>query len=376
MSFGRLGALGRGFGHLGALGGAGEPPPASTYTLVATGGSFVFSGDTMAPVVDHILPATGGSFAFTGTAATLTPTVGAVPVNSVAPVISGNVQVGQTLTTTDGTWSNTPTSYAYQWKRDGVSIGSATANTHILVELDAGAAITCEVTASNAGGAGTPAASNSLTIDVYVVYLSQIVDGTDATTYSGGSWDGVSLGTAAANRKIVIFFATRTTTNLPSISSGSVGAASGAEITAEEQANTGGGWIWEYANTADATANISTTFAGAGQLRLGARLYAVYGAGAGTGYHNFQAAGTAVSNASVIIASGGQAISGFYAVSIGNPGTVSWTNSTADGTESVIEGTAGTIDSAHSTTTGTMTITGTAGTSNVLFLATAAYGPS
>jgi hypothetical protein len=176
----------------------------------------------------------------------------------------------------------------------------------VLVELDAGAAITCEVVASNGAGSGSAAASNSLTIDVYVVLTASIAVGTDATTYSGGSWDAVSLGAAAANRKIVIGFVSLNTSSSPSISSGTVGAASGAEITAEEQPTNGlGGWLWEYANTADATANISTTFAAAGQLRLGARVFAVYGAGTGTGYHASASSSATVANNSVVTPANG-----------------------------------------------------------------------
>ena len=39
------------------------------------------------------------------------------PVNTVAPVISGTTTLGSVLTTTNGTWTNSPTSYTYQWKR-------------------------------------------------------------------------------------------------------------------------------------------------------------------------------------------------------------------------------------------------------------------
>ena len=39
----------------------------------------------------------------------------ASPVNSTLPVISRTAQEGQTLTTTNATWTQAPTSYAYQW---------------------------------------------------------------------------------------------------------------------------------------------------------------------------------------------------------------------------------------------------------------------
>lgn len=86
----------------------------------------------------------------------------AVPVNSVAPVISGTPTQGQTLSTTNGTWSNTPTGYNYQWKADGVNISGATANTYLLTASEVGKTLTCSVIAYNALGPGSVALSNSL----------------------------------------------------------------------------------------------------------------------------------------------------------------------------------------------------------------------
>jgi Flp pilus assembly pilin Flp len=40
----------------------------------------------------------------------------AVPANTGLPVISGTPQVGQTLTTSNGTWSNNPSDFDYQWQ--------------------------------------------------------------------------------------------------------------------------------------------------------------------------------------------------------------------------------------------------------------------
>jgi Flp pilus assembly pilin Flp len=40
----------------------------------------------------------------------------AAPANTEVPVISGTPQIGQTLTTTSGAWTNSPTSYDYQWQ--------------------------------------------------------------------------------------------------------------------------------------------------------------------------------------------------------------------------------------------------------------------
>lgn len=84
------------------------------------------------------------------------------PVNTVAPVISGNPMVGQTLSCTTGTWTGTPTiTYAYQWLADAVAITGATSSTYLLTEDEIGADITCEVGATNVVGSDT-ALSNSL----------------------------------------------------------------------------------------------------------------------------------------------------------------------------------------------------------------------
>jgi len=86
----------------------------------------------------------------------------AAPVNTVLPNVTGVAIVGDILTTDDGSWTGSPTSYAYQWKRGATNIGT-NANTYTLVNADAGQSITCVVTATNAGGS-TPATSNAVQI--------------------------------------------------------------------------------------------------------------------------------------------------------------------------------------------------------------------
>ena len=81
------------------------------------------------------------------------------PVNTVLPAITGTEEVGETLTTTNGTWTGTPTpTYTRQWRRDGDDIDGATATTYVLVAEDEGADIDVVVTATNSGGAVTATA--------------------------------------------------------------------------------------------------------------------------------------------------------------------------------------------------------------------------
>lgn len=63
------------------------------------------------------------------------------PVNTVAPAITGTLQVGETLTVSDGTWDPAATSYNRCWTRNGTPIGGAAASTYDLVEDDDGQTI-------------------------------------------------------------------------------------------------------------------------------------------------------------------------------------------------------------------------------------------
>lgn len=74
-----------------------------------------------------------------------------LPVNSVAPAITGTATEGQTLTVSNGTWSNTPDTFARIWMRDGVVISGASSATYQLTAADVGKVITASVKATNLG---------------------------------------------------------------------------------------------------------------------------------------------------------------------------------------------------------------------------------
>jgi hypothetical protein len=77
------------------------------------------------------------------------------PVMTSPPVVSGTPAVGATLSCTMGNWTYVPTSYAYQWLRNGANIAGATASTRLLAAADGGTNISCQVTATNAAGSTT-----------------------------------------------------------------------------------------------------------------------------------------------------------------------------------------------------------------------------
>jgi hypothetical protein len=119
------------------------------------------------------------------------------PVNTVAPNVTGNTYVGDVLTTTDGTWTGTPTSYSYQWKRGATNIGT-NANTYTLVSADANTNITCVVTATNATGS-TNATSNVFVPSALFAPTNITppeIDGLtlwavgDTISFTGNTWDG------------------------------------------------------------------------------------------------------------------------------------------------------------------------------------------
>jgi hypothetical protein len=105
---------------------------------------------------DGDLTPTAMSNAITAALSTVLP-----PANTTAPAVSGTGTVGQTLTCTMGTWTLSPTAYAYQWLRSGAKITGAEAPTHVLITSDSGHNISCRVTASTAAGS-TPADSNAI----------------------------------------------------------------------------------------------------------------------------------------------------------------------------------------------------------------------
>lgn len=114
------------------------------------------------------------------------------PVNTVLPVISGTTTVGQTLSTTTGTWTGSPTGYTYQWKRGGANISGATASTYLLVTADLAATITVTVTATNT--AGNANATSTGVGPVAMSYATWDTATASNVTFSGGNLIATSTG--------------------------------------------------------------------------------------------------------------------------------------------------------------------------------------
>ena len=110
-----------------------------------------------------------------------------IPVNPVAPSISGALTIGATLTGDPGVWGNMEDgSYTYAWTADGTPIPAETGVTLEYAEALMGAQIAFRVTATNDAGT-TTATSPVVQIDA-VTYLSNTVtlDGETVTYPAGG----------------------------------------------------------------------------------------------------------------------------------------------------------------------------------------------
>ena len=133
----------------------------------------------------------------------------AAPVNTVLPAITGFTEEGQTLTCSTGTWTNSPTSYAYQWFRktgSEVAITGAFNATYKPVSADVGATLRCRVRAFNAGGGGSAyqvfsaytasitAASPAPPVNTGLPTISGTTLIFDTLTATGGTWTGASGG--------------------------------------------------------------------------------------------------------------------------------------------------------------------------------------
>ncbi|MFE9457643.1 hypothetical protein [Streptomyces californicus] len=80
------------------------------------------------------------------------------------PVITGAAKVGATLSASTGSWTATPSSYAYQWKADGAAISGATAASYAVPASLLGKKITVTVTARRTGDPDAQGTSAAVTI--------------------------------------------------------------------------------------------------------------------------------------------------------------------------------------------------------------------
>jgi hypothetical protein len=165
----------------------------STYTLVsANSGKFIRS-------VVTITSSTGAGTAYSA----YTRKVDS-PYNTVAPAITGTIRVGETQTSTNGTWSNTPTSYTYQWQSSSNGIlwtniaDSSTAATYIPTFAQANLQLRVTISAVNAVDTATV---TSNVVSGFLPPEATVIPTISGTTTAGltltatsGTWPQTSSG--------------------------------------------------------------------------------------------------------------------------------------------------------------------------------------
>jgi hypothetical protein len=136
----------------------------TSYTLTASdvpGYVVVVESGTNTDPLTMVSTTTTQTSNFVGPVAPLPP----APVNSAPPTITGTLAAGQVLTEGGDTWTNSPTSFAYQWWRctNGTCntkiTNGGTAQTYTVKPIDVSHTLQVQVTATNAGGS-TTATSN------------------------------------------------------------------------------------------------------------------------------------------------------------------------------------------------------------------------
>jgi len=126
---------------------------------------------------------------------------GSPPVNTAAPQIQGTPTQGQTVTCTQGTWTNSPTGFSFVWQRNGSPIAGATSSSYIIQAADVGQNLTCVVTASNAAGSGQATSAAVVPVGSLQAPVNQtrpVISGTAAVgnvlSCSQGTWTNSPTG--------------------------------------------------------------------------------------------------------------------------------------------------------------------------------------
>lgn len=115
---------------------------ADEYTLVA---------DDLDAVITVIVTANRPGYTDAHLESATAAAVGKGTIVTEKPTIAGQAQVGRTLTAKPGAWSPMPSSWTYQWLRDGQEIANETNATYVATQSDSGANITVAVSGGRDG---------------------------------------------------------------------------------------------------------------------------------------------------------------------------------------------------------------------------------
>ena len=182
-------------------------PIAASVSGGVTVNSVTFTDATHVTLDLSTVGATGGSHTITitnpdgQTASASVLTVNTTPQNTALPTITGTTKVGSVLTSTNGTWTGSPTpTFTRQWERCDLAgancsdIASATGTTYTLVQADHGTTIRVKVTGTNTAGSAT--AESNQTTEIQYVPINTVLPTITGTVTKGqtltagnGTWD-------------------------------------------------------------------------------------------------------------------------------------------------------------------------------------------
>ena len=127
------------------------------------------------------------------------------PANTVPPTISGVTTDGHPLSAAAGTWTNSPSSFTYQWEvcdnggASCVNIGNASAATYSLQSTDVDHTIRVTVTGINGGGRSAATSSATSTVVAAAPAVTSLPMITGVTSYGNtltadpGTWTGTAV---------------------------------------------------------------------------------------------------------------------------------------------------------------------------------------
>jgi alpha-tubulin suppressor-like RCC1 family protein len=157
----------------------------------ATSSTYVLALGDVGSTMRVIVTAANSHGSKSATSSQTAVVAGLPPANTAPPAILGTVKQGQTLSASNGSWSNSPTSYAYQWRRcdssgNGCSsISAASSSTYLLRAADVGSTIRVVVTASNAYGSANATSAQTATVVTFTSAVSAGFDYSCALSSNG-----------------------------------------------------------------------------------------------------------------------------------------------------------------------------------------------
>jgi hypothetical protein len=179
----------------------------------ATSASYVLGSGDVGDSVRVVVTATnaaGSTSASSAQTAAVAASPPPAPSNTALPTITGTTTQGQTLSTSNGSWSGSPTSYTYQWQDctsttcQNISGATTTTSTYTLQASDVGSTIDVTVTATNSGGSASVSSAQTSIVQAAPQLLlgdqtaQSVDDGSSAPASEAFGYTASQSGTATS----------------------------------------------------------------------------------------------------------------------------------------------------------------------------------